>query len=228
MADYRLRPIDPLPLRPLMARTRSAPTITRDVSRGIWRMGSDAPESMKLASLTFAILLAMLAVVAGAVFVGVPEGPEGPVPVTGAAHPTISTMLVGGDGEAKHERVFALGVAFGVLEIVFFSVCLALGVARKGEVGKLAGPIAVGAALHVATFLAMIVTYRHYRTDADPGLFLGLPVPTAWMMYGLWWVPMVFIVLYIAAFDRHVFSEDDLKRFNEILDKRDRREGIDA
>lgn len=180
---------------------------------------------MKLSFITFAILLAMLAVVAGVWMAGPP--PDG-VPATGAAHPTISTMLIGGDGTAKHEKVFALGVAFGILEIVFFSVCLALGVSRKGKVGKLAIPIAIGAALHVATFLALIVTYRTYQAGGEHALFLGLPAPTAWMMYGIWWVPMYFILLYIVAFDRYVFNEADLKRFNEILDKRDRREGIDA
>lgn len=48
------------------------------------------------------------------------------------------------------------------------------------------------------------------------------------MMYGIWWVPICFILLYLFAFDRYVFSDEDLRKFNEILDRRDRREGIDS
>jgi phosphatidylserine synthase len=88
-------------------------------------------------------------------------------------------------------------------------------------------PIAIGAALHVATFLALMATYRTYQAGGDHALFLGLPAPTAWMLYGVWWVPMYFILLYIFAFDRYVFSEADQLRFNEILERRDRRGGVE-
>jgi len=178
---------------------------------------------MKVSSISFVLLLALLAVVAGAWIVGPPED----APSSAIAHPTVPHMTAGGPGEAKHAKVFPLGVAFGVLEIIFFSVCLALGASRKERVGRMGVAISIGAALHVATFLAIAVSYRVYL-DGHDTLYLGLPAPTAFMMYGIWWVPMYFILLYLFAFDRYVFSDADLQKFNEILDRRDRREGIDA
>lgn len=164
----------------------------------------------------------MLAVLVAAWVVGAPAG------AAGGDHPIYPSMSAGGPGEAKHERVFALGVAFGVLEIVFFSACLALGASRGERVGRLAVPIAIGAVLHAGTFLALVAAYRSYLTSEDPTLWLGLPAPTAVMMYGLWGIPMYFIVLYYVSFDKYVFSDADLERFNAILEKRDRREGVDA
>lgn len=178
---------------------------------------------MKVSLITFGLSLALLAVVAGAWFVGPPED----APASAIAHPTIEHMTAGGPGEAKHAKVFSLGVAFGVLEILLFSVCLALGASRKGRVGRIGIAIAIGAALHVISFLAIVISYRAYLNGHET-LYLGLPAPTAFMMYGIWWVPMYFILLYIIAFDRYVFSDADLQKFNEILDRRDRREGIDA
>ncbi len=179
---------------------------------------------MKISWITLGLLLALLAVVAGLWVVGPPE--DGAF-ASGTAHPTIEHMAIGGAGAAKHEKVFGLGIAFGILEIVLFSVCLALGASRKERVGRMGLLIAIGAALHVATFLAIVVSYRSYLAGSET-LYLGLPAPTAFMMYGIWWVPMYFILLYLFAFDRYVFNDADLRKFNEILDRRDRREGIDS
>jgi hypothetical protein len=179
---------------------------------------------MKISTITILLLLALVAVVAGLWVVGPPG--EGAY-AAGTSHPTIDHMAIGGPGEAKHEKVFALGIAFGILEIILFSVCLALGASRMEKVGRIGVPIAIGAALHVVTFLAIVVSYRSYLAGSET-LYLGLPAPTAFMMYGIWWVPMYFIFLYLFAFDRYVFNDADLKKFNEILDRRDRREGIDS
>lgn len=178
---------------------------------------------MKISSITFGLLFALLAVVAGAWLVGPPED----APSSAIAHPTIQHMTAGGPGAAKHAKVFPLGVAFGVLEIIFFSVCLALGASRKERVGRIGIAIAIGAVLHVASFLAIAISYRAYLNGHD-ALYFGLPAPTAFMMYGIWWVPMYFVLLYLFTFDRYVFSDADLQKFNEILDRRDRREGIDV
>lgn len=177
---------------------------------------------MKVSTIAIGLLVAMLGVIAAAWIIGAPDG------AAGGGHPVLPNMSVGGDGQAKHERIFVLGAIFGVLEILFFSTCLALGASRKQRLGDLAVPIIIGALLHAGTFVALVLAYRGYLANDEHPLYLGLPAPTAIMMYGLWWVPMYFIGLYYLKFDEYVFSEADLQRFNEILDKRDRREGIDT
>jgi hypothetical protein len=176
---------------------------------------------MKLAWLTFALLLGMLAVFAGAWLVG----PPADVPATASIHETQPSMTVGGPGAAKHHRVFGLGIAFGVLQIAFFAACLALGASRGGRVGRIAVPIAVGAALHILAFLGLAISYRAYAAEAGGPLFLGFPIPTAFLLYAVWWTPMVFVLIYVFAFDRYVFSDADHARFREILAARDARNG---
>jgi hypothetical protein len=54
--------------------------------------------------------------------------------------------------------------------------------------------------------------------------FLALPLPTAWMIYGLWAAPVFFIVLYATAFDRWTYTDADRARFAELLAARADRE----
>lgn len=119
---------------------------------------------MKISTITILLLLGMLAIVASLWVVGSPG--EGGF-AAGTAHPTIEHMAIGGPGEAKHEKVFGLGIAFGILEIILFSVCLALGASRMEKVGRMGVWIAIGAVLHVITFLAIVVSYRSYLNGSE-------------------------------------------------------------
>ena len=78
--------------------------------------------------------------------------------------------------------------------------------------------------LNPAWFLVwalLVATYWDYASTDSRALWLGLPIPTAIMLYGLWWVPGYFAVLYIVRFDRWVLSEGDLERFHQIVARRD-------
>ena len=50
----------------------------------------------------------------------------------------------------------------------------------------------------------------------------SFPLPTAIMLYGLWAMPLVFVVLYVVKFDRWIVTEEDMTRFREIVESRRR------
>ncbi len=182
---------------------------------------------MKLPYLLFAILLAMWVTIVATFVIGEAPSAEvvsdqtGEISRTelghGFTHPKFATMQSGGSGAARHEPILWFGWAFGMLQIAFFMLLVAYGGQKGGRLGPLKIPILVGGILYAATFTAMVYTYQSYMLESSHRMFLSLPVPTAWMIYGVWPAPLVFMFLYMFTFDSWTFRAEDLTRFEEIL-----------
>lgn len=166
---------------------------------------------MKLDLALFVLIVLLCALTAFALTI--PEPPGG----HGAPHPEYSSMLHGGDGAARHGPVLWLGWGIGVLEILFFVACMALG-ARKGDSLRGLGlPLVAAAAVYIAVWTCLIVSYQSYMTVPDPTLYLALPAPTAWMLYVMWPIPLIFVCLFVFGFRRWVLSEEDEVKFRRIV-----------
>ena len=182
---------------------------------------------MKLPHLLFAILLAMCAVITTVMVIGESPLLEVISPETGTAsqiplghgftHPEFATMQRGGNGAARYERILWFGCAFGLLQILFFVCLLAFGGQRQGRLGPLKVPLMIGGIAYAATFISMVYAYQGYVHEQNHAMFLSLPVPTAWMVYGIWLVPLVFMFLYMFKFDSWILRQADIARFEEIL-----------
>ena len=188
---------------------------------------------MKLQWVLFAILLGMCGVVA-LTFI-IEERPyvetvteDGGVTKTyqghGLDHPQFESMEIGGPGAERHEHILWLGWVLAMLEILFFVCCLAFGARRNGRVGPIAKPLAFGAVVYMIVFTMMILAYRGFMNADEYPFFLSLPVPTAWMLYGVWVWPAFFILLYIITYGRYIWTDEDQVRFDEILEQRRRHE----
>ena len=175
---------------------------------------------MKLPWVFFALLLAMCFLV-GYVFT-VEESTLG----HGFTHPEFGTMQRGGDGVERHAEVLWCGWLFGVLEISVFVAMLALGLRHRGELLERKWPLLFGLLLYMGVFTLIILTYQAYAAADSRPLFLSLPAPSAWMLYGLWGVPLYFHGLYVLFFDRWVLKGEDLDRFRQIVEAK-RQQGTD-
>ncbi len=166
--------------------------------------------SSSLQWVLFGLLVALCLVVGIVLFL------EEPPESRGYGHPEMSTMRQGGTGE-RHSQVLWWGVAFGVLQILFFVGCLFFGLRRKsGSKRGKGGVFLVGSVLYLAVFMVMIFAYGDYVNDPSR-LFLSLPVPTAVMLVVLWPFPLYFVLLYSLKFDDWVFGEEDSGRFEELV-----------
>ena len=185
---------------------------------------------MKLSHLLFAILLAMCVVIVATFVIGETPSVDVISEQTGEAsrtqlghgfpHPKFATMQSGGSGGSgavRHGRILWFGWAFGMLQIALFVALVAYGGQRNGRLGPLKVPILVGGILYAATFTAMVYAYQGYMLEKTHPIFLSLPVPTAWMIYGVWPIPLVFMFLYMFTFDSWIFRAEDMTRFEEIL-----------
>ena len=181
---------------------------------------------MKLPTILFLVLLALCAVM-GLAFL-VEETPHGDAAAVSGevermpgeretAHPRFPTMDHGGPAAPRPGSILWLGCAFGMLQLTFVVGCLMLGVKRAGRVRSwLAG---CGLLLG-CIFSMMVVAYQGYLGESTPGLFLSLPAPTAWFLYGYWPAQFLVVVLYVLVFNRAVLGGADLARFHEIVARR--------
>jgi len=172
---------------------------------------------MKLPLLLFALLLGMCVVI------GITLLSEPPENNHGFAHPKFAdSMLQGGDGRQRHESIRWMGLVYGALQIVFFVSCLVLGVRERSRC-RLA--FVLCGAVYLATFCLMVVADHFYVGSQDPQLFLGFPLPTAIMLYGVSGAPLLFLLMYVIQFDRWILKPEELRRFEELVrEKRERKE----
>ena len=138
----------------------------------------------------------------------------------GVTHPRFSTMEVGGSGLERHAPILWWGWALGLLEICLFIGLLALGMRHRQVLGKRKWPLLLGGLLYGTVFTLLILSYQSYANSPFQPLFLSMPAPTAWMLYGLFGIPLYFHVLYVVSFDRWVLTPEDLERFHRLVAER--------
>jgi len=143
----------------------------------------------------------------------------------GYKHETFTkTMSVGGDGKARHEHIIWLVWALGALICTFFVTTLAFGVRRNEKTGAFGKPMIIGGILFVGTWTMLMLSYNKFMNGEGVGeTFLLLPKPTAWMVYGIWFVPLFFIISFIINFEKQYWNKEIEEEFNAILARRDAR-----
>lgn len=132
----------------------------------------------------------------------------------GGAHPAVAQMQHGGPSAERGGALLAVGAMFGIAQIAFFGLCFALGMRRREGLGALRAPLWLGLVLYVAVWMAVVVSYGSYAAaPAEAGRWLGLPIPTAILLFGFWPFPVYFVVLYLRFFESHVLSDAALETF---------------
>ena len=143
----------------------------------------------------------------------------------GSARTDHTEMQAGGSGELRHGHLLLVGWLFGLLEVAIFVTLLALGLRRRKDSGGQGWLLFFGGVVLAGVMTALFLGYRQYMTASEPSFLGPFPTPTAIMIFGIWLAPVIFVVLYVVYFDRWIVSEDDLKRYEHILEDRRRRAG---
>ena len=167
--------------------------------------------SQKLPWLILVMLLACCAIFTIIFCLGASPGGDG------FTHPEYSTMRQGGDGVARIKGVHVLGWLFGILQFAVFAAFIAMGANKQGRLAALKKPLLIGLLLNVLVFCAMMAVYWKYAREGSNALPGSLPWPTALMMYGVWPIQLVFVFIYIWGFDRWIFTDDDMKKFRQLV-----------
>ena len=164
---------------------------------------------MKISILLFSLLVGICLALG---IVLMTEEPEG---AAGVAHPEFSSMLRGGDGAQRLAPVRLVSRALGVLQVLFFVSLLALGARSRKSFPTEGLVLWIGALVYAAFFLAMTVAYDAYARSGSDLLVFSFPPPTALMLYGVGFAPLLFVGLYLLRFEPWILDDDELDRFLE-------------
>tara|TARA_Y100000385_G_scaffold287591_2_gene352167 strand:- start:198 stop:716 length:519 start_codon:yes stop_codon:yes gene_type:complete len=115
-------------------------------------------------------------------------------------HSRISSMEIGETQAVEDAGHWGFGLAFGM--VTLFALVASLMFAAQHSKYALQLKLAVlgGGIVYVATFVWMMLSYRNYVREG-PSLLGPFAAPTTWMVFGLWAVPMIFVVIYCVKFD---------------------------
>lgn len=155
--------------------------------------------------------------------------PELPIS-TGETHPEYATMQKSGTSVATHPAVklFAYLFGLGVLGVCCFCIMVGAG-KRSPELTRLIRTrILVAFILIALVYSLMVFSYWSYSGSSSTSYFGGLPTPTAWMIYGVWFIPLTLAWIYVFKFDSWIITKEELERFQEIVAKRRQRELEDS
>jgi len=137
---------------------------------------------------------------------------------TAQVHPVAPSLLQSTGGLAEHPATLWLGYVMGLLMIGIMAVAVWIGLRKRDRATPLNRWMRAAFVGYALVFTALTVTYASYTGDPETAFFGGFPAPTAWMIYGMWLFPLLFVGLYMALFDRWVLTEDDLARFQELVE----------
>ena len=146
--------------------------------------------------------------------------------VGGYDHPTFSTMRSGGSGVARHADVLWVGWLFGVLTILCFTLLIAFGAQSGGRLRGLGPRLTLGFVLHAGVFTCLVLAYRTSLFQPARVSWGGFPESTAVMLFLLYPASAIFNVLYVVGFRRWILTEDDERRYEELVTRRKRRLGV--
>lgn len=141
---------------------------------------------------------------------------EEPANSRGEVHSEIQSMRQGGDAASRNTDIFSQVWGLGLSMIVMYALFMSLGVSPQRRDRCLALYLGCATLFVGATWSALMVTYRDSWTGVMPPTFLGFPIPSAWMLYGMWASPLLFIAIYWFGFRRWIFTVEDENRYEAL------------
>jgi len=144
---------------------------------------------------------------------------------TGIVDAEYKTLLHSGQTVASTSTTKWLAYFFGMGIICIFGFVLFMG-GRKKEVAirkQVYRVLAIGLVLYLLVYTAMVTSWWNYVETNSMEYFMGLPKPTAWMVFGMLLIPFFISYFYITKFEDWIYTKEDEKRFLEIMANRERR-----
>ena len=148
-----------------------------------------------------------------------------PQNATGTVDANFKTLLHSGQTVAITSTTKWLAYFFGMGIISIFGFVIFIGGRKKDPVirKKMYRALAIGLILYFIVFNGMMNSWWSYVETNSMEYFMGLPKPTAWMIFGMLLIPFFISFFYITKFEDWVYTKADEQRFAEILANRKRK-----
>lgn len=136
---------------------------------------------------------------------------------TGVDHPKFKGMKISPANIDQQTSTRWLGYLFGLAIILLFGVMLFIGNRKKGAITSIGKPLAFGIIIYLIVFSMMVFSHWSYAINDGGPFSLLMPTPTAWMIYGVWFVPLIITFSYIFNFEDAIISDDEIQEFHAFL-----------
>ena len=80
--------------------------------------------------------------------------------------------------------------------------------------------LAIGITAMLFVYTMMLRSWWDYVATNNMDYFLGLPQPTAWMLFGIMLTPFFIALCYTTQFENWIYTPEDEKQFAKIMDRR--------
>lgn len=177
---------------------------------------------MKVVQFLFILLSAFLIVILLLVFIS-----DQPVGNTGQLHDTYKSMLHSGDSHIVHSSSNLLSYLFGLFVIGTMCTFVIIGAHKQEKLGKIKTVLFFGSILYILIYTLLFYLDSKYTASSHSDFFLGWPIPTACMMYAMWFTPMIFVFVYTLKYRDWILTEEEEQAFYKLLEKRKQRNTID-
>ena len=172
---------------------------------------------MRLSQIFLFCLILFLVLILSLWYFPIPENAAGTI------HPTYETMLHSGNEVLASTTTRVISFLFGIGVIMMFYFFILFGADKKKSTGKLRSWINIGFVVYVIVYTLTFLSYLNYESTGHNDFFLGWPTPTAWMIYGMWSAPLIFVLIYVIKFKDWILDEEDEAEFQKILAQRKKR-----
>lgn len=165
---------------------------------------------MRLIHVILLLLVAIGVLLVGLLFAGGPDN------ATGQAHATIAGMSSGGDGLARLGGMGWMMFLLQILALLLIYALIALGVAERNRTRTFWVLLGLGAALSIAIWCGLYLSYVRLLETGEMQLLFGYPLPTAFMLFGVFLGGSYLCVFYIWGFKRFIYTEADEAAYESL------------
>jgi len=141
---------------------------------------------------------------------------------TGMADTKFATLNRSGTSVATEPTIKWLAYFFGLGIVSIFCLCIFMGARKKQpDLRKsIYQTLGIGTLLYMVVYTLMVRSWWEYVATNSMDYFLGLPKPTAWLMFGLMFIPLFMSFLYIFKFNDWIIRPEEMEEFNRIMARR--------
>ena len=161
------------------------------------------------------VVLVLLLVIAG-ITISVLTG-DVPPGATGVPHLEIAGLSVSGDAAASAAALGAAPYYFQIGVILLAGSLLYMGVPERRRDSLLKVAFFAGVAFALFVWSMIWGGYQNYLETGETTIVFGFPLPTSWMLGGVWASFLTFDLFYVFAFYRYFLHPDDEATFHALV-----------
>ncbi|PCI60021.1 MAG: hypothetical protein COB37_10315 [Kordiimonadales bacterium] len=142
---------------------------------------------------------------------------EPPVGAAGVPHATIQGMSAGGDGAARLATIGKAPFYFQIIVILLAVSLLTMAVHERLRDTRFY--VLMGSATAFALFVWYKVYsgYEAYLATGETDIVFGFPVPTTWMLWGIWGSFVLFDLIFVFFFRNYFYTHEDEQAFEQLV-----------